>query len=346
MPYQLKQSVSEATGEILFTMITLGIETSCDETSVALLEDDSVIDSEVYSQTIHAEYGGVVPELASRAHIAKIDVLTKALLNKNSMTVRDLDLIAVTDSPGLAGALLVGISFGLGLHSQSGIPITGVNHLEGHMYSLFCEKTDLTYPFLALLVSGGHTAIYHVEDFGSYTLLGQTVDDAAGEAFDKIGKLLGFAYPAGRAIELESQKATPENLIPFPIAKVNSNQFDFSFSGLKTAVKYYCQKQGDAWVSQHIPALCMSFQKTIIDSLTKNIVLASNAMGIDRVGVAGGVACNGALRRALADHFGTKAYFPAPKYCTDNAAMIGRAGFERLKRNMTRFPHMNPSSGL
>ncbi len=327
-------------------MKTLGIETSCDETSIAILDDEVIIASEVFSQDIHAIFGGVVPELASRAHIAKIDALAAAVFNKINLRVPDIGLIAVTDSPGLAGALLVGISFGLGLHRQAGIPITGVNHLEGHIYSLFCGRRDIGFPFLALIVSGGHTAIYRVDGFGRYFCCGQTVDDAAGEAFDKIGKLLGFSYPAGRAMENEAEKAADCVDIRFPIARVSTSSLDFSFSGLKTAVKYFCKEKGAQWVQENRPLICSAFQKAIIDSLTKNLALASDMTGIRTVGVAGGVACNRALQKAVFDRFGDKAFFPGPSYCTDNAAMIARAGYERMKNNGLRFPRMSPSAGL
>jgi len=327
-------------------MKILGIESSCDETSVAILENESIVASEVFSQEIHAAYGGVVPELASRAHIAKIDALADALFQKSGLDTKDIDLVAVTDSPGLAGALLVGISFGLGLHMQSNIPITGVNHLEGHIYSLFCGQTHCPYPFLALVVSGGHTAIYRVDDFGEYTCLGQTVDDAAGEAFDKIGKMLGFAYPAGRAIEQEALAACPDPDIVFPIAKLSTQSLDFSFSGLKTAVKYFCAQKGNDWVAQNRSKICFAFQKTIIDSLAKNLMIASENTGIRTIGVAGGVACNTALRKAITHRFGDKALFPPSSLCTDNAAMIARVGFEQMKKGNLRFPRMSASAGL
>jgi N6-L-threonylcarbamoyladenine synthase len=327
-------------------MKTLGIETSCDETSVAVLDNDIIVASEVFSQDVHAGFGGVVPELASRAHLAKIDTLASAVLDKTSMTIREMDLIAVTDSPGLAGALLVGISFGLGLHSQTGIPITGVNHLEGHLYSLFCGRSVITCPFLALLVSGGHTAIYRVDGFGAYTCLGQTVDDAAGEAFDKVGKLLGFSYPAGRAMEQEAARAAQEADFRFPVARLSPSSLDFSFSGLKTAVKYFCEEKGSRWVQDNKPLVCRAFQRAILESLARNLQLASEATGIRTVGVAGGVACNGALRKAIIGRFGDQAFFPEPSLCTDNAAMIARAGYERMKNNALRFPRMSPSAGL
>lgn len=327
-------------------MIILGIETSCDETSVALLSDGKIIASRVHTQAVHSAFGGVVPELASRAHLGKIEVLARSLFEDSPVECGAIDGIAVTDRPGLAGALLVGIGFALGLHSQFRVPITGVNHLEGHISSLLINHDDVSYPFLGLVVSGGHTAIYRVDEFGKYTSLGQTVDDAAGEVFDKVGKLLGFPYPAGRAIEQAAGQALENTHISFPVARLKG--LDFSFSGLKTAVKYFCAEKGDTWLAQNKPAVCRGFQKAVVDALARNILAASEQTGIQAVGVAGGVACNGELRRVLTSHFGNKVFFPSPDLCTDNAAMIARAGFERFKRGgaMLRFPSMSSSAGL
>jgi N6-L-threonylcarbamoyladenine synthase len=328
-------------------MITLGIETSCDETSVALLEGGSIISNEIYSQDIHAAFGGVVPEMASRAHIVKIDALCSSVFEKARIVPGDIGLIAVTDGPGLAGALLVGISFALGLHAGYGIDVCGINHLEGHICSIALEHPDISRPFLCLAVSGGHTSIYRVEDFGKYACLGQTIDDAAGEAFDKIGKLLGFKYPAGRSIEAEA-KLAPASVrrIPFPEARVSSSPLDFSFSGLKTAVKYYLRDKGTQFIDQNRPLICKSLQESIVNTLVKKVASASHQTGISTVAVVGGVACNGHLREKIAEAFGGKAFFPSPVLCTDNAAMIARAGFERSKRNELRFPRLAPSAVL
>ena len=327
-------------------MITLGIESSCDETSVAVLENNFIIRNCIYSQTEHSRYGGVVPEIASRAHLEKIDWLTTSVLEDSSMTLSDVDLIAVTDSPGLAGALLVGISFALGLHIARKIPITGVNHLEGHIFSVCLEHPELPFPFLALVVSGGHTAIYKVNAIGDYTCLGQTVDDAAGEAFDKVGKMLGFTYPAGRAIEQEAAQVTTSGDISFPVARVSGSSCDFSFSGLKTAVKYFVADKSPEYIQENRPAICHAFQKAVIESLTGNLLAASKQTGISRVALVGGVACNGKLRDTIKLRFNNSVFFPSPGLCTDNAAMIALAGYKRKLHALTRFPHMNPSSGL
>jgi N6-L-threonylcarbamoyladenine synthase len=328
-------------------MMTLGIETSCDETSVAVLDGNTVIANEIYSQDIHATFGGVVPEMASRAHMVKIDALCASVFAKTRIAPDDIGLIAVTDGPGLAGALLVGISFALGFHSGWSIAVCGINHLEGHICSILLEHPDISLPFLCLVVSGGHTSVYRIDDFGSYTCLGQTIDDAAGEAFDKIGKMLGFKYPAGRSIETDATLSPPSRpCIPFPEARVSSSPLDFSFSGLKTAAKYFLREKPPEYVSDNRPLICKSLQTSIVNALVNNVRAASRQTGISTVAVVGGVACNGFLREKMAEAFEGSAFFPSPVLCTDNAAMIARAGFERLQRKTLRFPRMAPSAGL
>jgi N6-L-threonylcarbamoyladenine synthase len=328
------------------SMNILGIETSCDETSVSILCDGRIIVNEIHSQDIHAHFGGVVPEMASRAHLGKIDALCASVFQKSGLLPNRIDAIAVTDCPGLAGALLVGISFALGLHCGQGTPVTGINHLEGHISSIFLENPALGYPFLALIVSGGHTSIYKVEDFGRYVCLGKTVDDAAGEAFDKIGKMLGFNYPAGRAIEEEALKAPELKPIPFPIARAPGPLLDFSFSGLKTSVKYFLRDHEPGYGAENKPLLCKSFQNAIVESLVANVKSAVEQTGISTIAVVGGVACNALLRRRMRELAGCSVYFPSPTLCTDNAAMIARAGFERVKRKITRPPRLGPSTTL
>jgi N6-L-threonylcarbamoyladenine synthase len=326
--------------------LVLGLESSCDETSAALIADGRIIASRVYTQEIHSQYGGVVPEIASRAHLQKIDRLCQAVLDEAHVPLTDINLIAVTDRPGLAGALLVGISFGLGLSVRLNVPITGINHLEGHIASVTLENPALTFPFLALVVSGGHTALYTVKDFGAYELLGKTVDDAAGEAFDKVGKLVGFAYPAGRAIESEATLYAKEDLIAFTLPKISTEGLNFSFSGLKTAVKNHCHKLGEEDLPVERPRICKSFQNAVIRSLVHNTLIASERTGIRRIAAVGGVACNNALRNALRTHFGQDAFFPSPGLCLDNAAMIAKAGWENYCRGRIQKPSMNPSGEL
>ncbi len=327
-------------------MNILGIETSCDETSVALLTDGIIVASRTYTQEVHTLYGGVVPEVASRAHLDKIEPLCKQVLAEAGISLSDINLVAVTDSPGLAGALLVGVGFALGLHVGWGIPITGINHLEGHLYSAFLEYPELSYPFLSLAVSGGHTAIYKVNAYGSYQCLGKTVDDAAGEAFDKIGKMLGFAYPAGRAIEEAAQSADSDPAIVFPIAKMKSGSLNFSFSGLKTAVRYYLNGKDPVFIKEHRGALCKAFQHAVLSALVNNCKTAMQETGITTMTLVGGVACNGALRKALSAACPGKVYYPSPRLCTDNAAMIARAGYECFLNNKQRLPKMDPNADI
>jgi N6-L-threonylcarbamoyladenine synthase len=330
-------------------MLVLGIESSCDETSVAVLDGGAVLSSLTCSQGEHALYGGVVPEVASRAHLEKIDGLARAALGECGAAPGDLGLIAVTDSPGLAGALLVGVSFALGLHAAWGTPVTGVNHLEGHICSLFIDRPDMEPPFLALLASGGHTAIYMYRGPGQYELLGQTVDDAAGEAFDKVGKLLGFPYPAGQAIEREAAKAADAGRgITFPIARFSQGkEFCFSFSGLKTAVKNFILTKGAEYINDNRPEVCAAFQRAVVSSLADNLEAASRSRGTGKAAAAGGVACNGYLRDELARRFGAEnVAFPPPNLCTDNAAMIAMAGYMMHESGRLRFPKMDPGRGI
>jgi len=358
-------------------MITLGIETSCDETSVAVLKDGAILSNLTYTQDEHALYGGVVPEVASRAHLEKIDGLARRAMDDCGVSPGGIDLIAVTDSPGLAGALLVGISFALGMHTAYGIPVTGVNHLEGHICSLFIDRDeDIKPPFLVLLASGGHTAIYKYISSGNCQLLGHTVDDAAGEAFDKVGKLLGFPYPAGRAIEAEARRGgnlppavkngqlsdkndkSPNkngqspgkaNKIAFPIARFTSPEKSlcFSFSGLKTAVKNFILTNSADYISNNRPEICAAFQRAVVKSLADNLEDAAGMTGIKTVAIAGGVACNGSLRDELRKRFGAdNVVVPPPNLCTDNGAMIAMAGYMMHNSNRTRFPKMDPGRGI
>lgn len=324
----------------------LGIETSCDETSVAILRDGAAVVSRTYSQVAHSAFGGVVPEVASREHLRKIDVLAHEVLREAGLGVAEMDLIAVTDGPGLAGALLVGVSFALGLERCYGIPAVGIHHLEGHICAALLEHGDIPFPFLALVVSGGHTALYRVDDIGAYTCIVQTVDDAAGEAFDKVGKLLGFAYPAGRAIDEEAARAASTEGISFPIARSSDRELTFSFSGLKTAVKYYLEHADSRFVAEHRPAICRAFEEAVVGSLVRNTVAAASLHNLDTVVCTGGVAANGMLRASLTETCGGTVIFPSLRYCTDNAAMIARAAYEREGRGLLRKPHMSPSKPL
>lgn len=329
-------------------MITLGIESSCDETSIALLDNETILYNTIFSQMDHSHFGGVVPELASRAHLEKIDRLAQSCFDHTGISPHDIDCIAVTDSPGLAGALLVGISFALGLQTVCACAITGVNHLEGHICSALLENPGVELPFLALVVSGGHTALYRVDSLDDFHCLGETVDDAAGEAFDKVGKMLGFPYPAGRLIEEEAARFSGSSgeRPSFTIARCSQGDLHFSFSGLKTAVKYFLDGKSSDEIIDRRPALCSAFQETVASSLAGNAKRAAERTGISTIVLVGGVACNSYLRETLRREFPGIVITPSKPLCTDNAAMIALAGYLRHTRGKSRFPSMSPSRGL
>jgi len=232
------------------------------------------------------------------------------------------------------------------MSTGTGIPVTGVNHLEGHIASAFFADTPPAFPFLCLIVSGGHTMLLNVENFGKYQLIGSTIDDAAGEAFDKVGKMIGFQYPAGRDIQNEAEKYPGDDLIDFPVTKSRKNQYDFSFSGLKTAVKYFINKQQDYYLDTNRPFLCKSFQDAVIRAIINKVNPALKETGISRIAVVGGVACNTALRSAMKKKIRGEVFFPPPVFTTDNGAMIALAGEKNHQMGYTRFPEMKPSGFL
>jgi N6-L-threonylcarbamoyladenine synthase len=311
-------------------MRVLGIETSCDETAVALFDTDSgLLAHQLHSQIkLHAPYGGVVPELASRDHLARITPLTRAVFEEAG--TEDFDAVAYTAGPGLIGALLVGATFARSLAAAKGVPALGVHHMEGHLLAPLLEDNDLDYPFVALLVSGGHTQLIDVAGHGQYTLLGQTLDDAAGEAFDKTAKLLGLPYPGGPHIEKLAETGNPEALnLPRPMTRRPG--MDFSFSGLKTAVYYATKKEGAERASD--ADIAASFQAAVIDTLAIKCDRALKATGYPRLVVAGGCGANQAVRArldAVAGKRDAKLYCPRMAFCTDNGAMIAYAGALRL----------------
>jgi len=325
-------------------MLVLGIETSCDETAAAVLEDGTRIRSSVVASQVelHAPYGGIVPELASRRHIEVIQPVLDRALADAGVALKDLSALAVTVGPGLVGSLLVGVSVAKAIAFARQLPFVGVNHLEGHIAAAFLEYPALTYPFVALVASGGHTHLYHVPAECQYRLLGRTRDDAAGEAFDKVAKLLGLGYPGGPIIEREARGGDPQ-AIPFPRAVFSDGGLDFSFSGLKTAVVHYLKGLGGATAAsktsrlsaQGLRDVCASFQQAAVDMLVERVMHATRDHAVGVVVVAGGVACNVALRKALADEAeaeGIRLFVPSPSLCTDNAAMIAAAGAIRLRR--------------
>lgn len=290
----------------------------------------------VHSQVeLHHPYGGVVPELASREHLRNIMPVVQESLLKAGVVMTDLDAIAVTVGPGLVGALLVGLYYTKALAYVHNIPIIGVNHLEGHILSIFLEEEIPNFPFVALTVSGGHTSLYHIKGYGQYALIGQTLDDAAGEAFDKIAKILGLGYPGGAPVENLARNGSKDK-IKFPRPYMSNDSLDFSFSGLKTAVALYTKKwhQSQPGKNDVKPAdIAAAFQESVVDVLVNKVMIARKRIGVSTVVLAGGVACNNRLRARLseaASSEGVKIYCPRSMYCTDNGAMIAVAGYHRF----------------
>ncbi len=335
----------------------LGIETSCDETAAAVVEDRTrVLSSIVASQDeIHRKYGGVVPELASRRHIEAIGPVVTEALAQAGLTLDDIDAVAVTQGPGLVGSLLVGVCAAKSIAWQRGLPLLGVNHLEGHVRSVFIEHPAIELPAIALVVSGGHTQLYLCPAAGIYRTLARTRDDAAGEAFDKVAKLLGLGYPGGPVIDRLAEGAD-EAAHDFPLAVMKDRSLDFSFSGLKTAARLKTLELGldhgaavGGAVSPAVRNLVASFQKAVVTQLVQRTLRASRDENVRTVLVTGGVACNRRLRRAfdeLAGDEGLSVYFPSPRYTTDNAAMIAAAGFLHLEGGRTAGIDLNAVPGL
>jgi N6-L-threonylcarbamoyladenine synthase len=316
-------------------MLVLGVETSCDETAAGIVKDGKeILSNIILSQEIHSKYGGVVPEIASRIHITElVDMIDKALLNAG-VKLDNIDGLAVTYGPGLVGCLLVGLSFIKSVHLAKGIPFYGVNHLEGHIFAGKLEHAGLGLPHIALVASGGHSNLYLVEDWGQYKLLGSTRDDAPGEAFDKISKLLGLGYPGGPAIEKAALGAN-RNFIKFPRAQMGRESYEFSFSGLKTAVSVYVQDKSTEFIEAHRTDLAASFQEAVADILVRKTMAAAESYGIQQISVTGGVARNKRLRELFEERreADTQVFFPSPILCTDNGAMIAACGSFHLARN-------------
>ncbi|MCF8056174.1 MAG: tRNA (adenosine(37)-N6)-threonylcarbamoyltransferase complex transferase subunit TsaD [Desulfocapsa sp.] len=311
-------------------MLTLGIESSCDDTAAAVLRDDGCLLSSVLSSQdqIHTRFGGIVPELASRSHLESIVPIVNEALGQASVTLEDIDLIACTQGPGLIGSLLVGFSYAKALSYVTKTPCVGVDHMAGHILSIFLEEDHPDFPFIALVVSGGTSSIYLAESFTSFTLLGRTRDDAAGEAFDKVAKLLGFPYPGGPIISREAQSGNPE-AIKFPRSWLEKGSLDFSFSGLKTAVLNHCNTQKQKNNPLVLPDICASFQEAVVDVLVGKTLLAANQQNIQTIVLGGGVSSNPRLRQVMEERCPDdkkKLFIPRPVYCTDNGAMIALAG--------------------
>lgn len=312
-------------------MKILSIETSCDETSVAIVENGrKVLANEIYSQIdIHQEYGGVVPEIASRNHVMKLPYIIDTALESAGLTFSNIDAVAVTSGPGLVGALLIGVSHAKALAYSLGVPLIGVNHIEGHIAANFIDHHELEPPFLALVVSGGHTHLINVKGYREFEILGKTRDDAAGEAFDKIARVLGLGYPGGPAIDAAAREGNPQ-AIEFPRAHLEPGSLDFSFSGLKSAVLNYLNAQKMKGLPINKADVAASFQQAVVDILVEKTLLCLEKTGADKLVLAGGVSANSLLRETMkraAESKGISFFYPAPILCTDNAAMIGSMAY-------------------
>ena len=311
--------------------LILAIESSCDETAASVVKNGRTVLSNVISSQIelHKLYGGVVPEIASRKHIEKINQVIEEALTEANVTLDDLDAIGVTYGPGLVGALLVGVAEAKAIAYAKNLPLVGVHHIEGHVSANYIENLDLEPPFLCLIVSGGHTHLVIVKDYGEFEILGRTRDDAAGEAFDKVARAIGLGYPGGPKIDKLSKEGNAEAIV-FPKGKVGDCPYDFSFSGVKSAVLNHINQAQMKGEEINRADLAASFQKSVVDVLVEHTMLAAKDYGMDKIAIAGGVASNGTLRGAMqaaCEKNGYKFYHPSPIFCTDNAAMIGVAAY-------------------
>lgn len=318
-------------------MIILGIETSCDETSAAVLKDGELCSNSTIVQYFHSEHGGVVPELASRAHQRLIVPIIEDALKKAGVRKDEISAIAAVYGPGLIGSILVGLSFAKAAAMGLGIPFIGINHMEAHIFSNLIEDPKPAFPFVNLTVSGGHTQLVLVRDFFEYELLGETTDDAAGEAFDKVAKMLGIGYPGGPLVDRFAVAGNPK-AVNFPRPYLEENSFEFSFSGLKTSVLYYLKKIGfDKSRSDEklVADICAGFQASVVDVLIRKLMMAARKYDVRDIAVAGGVSANSELRRRLAMEAtieGRALFIPKFEFCTDNGAMVAMAGFERFRQ--------------
>ncbi|HWD10148.1 MAG TPA: tRNA (adenosine(37)-N6)-threonylcarbamoyltransferase complex transferase subunit TsaD [Actinomycetota bacterium] len=336
-------------GDVAPDSLVLAIETSCDETSVAvLLGEHDILANVISSQSaLHERYGGIVPELASRAHVQAINPALAEALRQADVTLWDLDAVAVTIGPGLIGSLVVGVAAAKSLSALLEAPLIGVNHLEGHIYANFLEHKDSGPPLVSLIVSGGHTLLIHMQDHGIYNRLGETLDDAAGEAFDKVARYLGLGYPGGPLVDKMAANGDPE-AIAFP-RPILAEGYDFSFSGLKTAVLTYVEKERRAGREPDVENLCASFQEALVDVLVTKTLRAAKAERVETVALAGGVAANSRLREAMqagCEEAGIRLFYPSPLLCTDNAAMIAGCGWHRYKRGVRTSLDVSPDPNL
>lgn len=328
----------------------LAIESSCDETAAAVIKNGRYVCSNViFSQIeLHKLYGGVVPEIASRKHIEKINQVIREALEEASMTLQDMDAIAVTYGPGLVGALLVGVAEAKAIAYAANKPLVGVHHIEGHIAANYIEHLDLEPPFMCLVVSGGHTHLVKVADYDKFEILGKTRDDAAGEAFDKVARAIGLGYPGGPKIDALAKEGN-RDAIAFPRAKVDGNEYDFSFSGLKSSVLNYLNQCEMKQIEVNRADVAASFQYAVIDVLTTHAIHAVKESGMNKLAIAGGVASNSSLRKNLqeaCEKEGIQFYHPSPIYCTDNAAMIGVAGYYAFRNGVRHGLDLNAVPNL
>ncbi len=328
----------------------LAIESSCDETAAAVVRNGRTVLSNVISSQIalHTLYGGVVPEIASRKHVEKIVPVVKEALKAANVTMEEIDAVAVTYGPGLVGALLVGVSMAKGLAYAAKKPLVGVHHIEGHVAANFIEHKDLEPPFASLVVSGGHTHLVEVTDYGVFRIIGKTRDDAAGEAFDKVARAIGLGYPGGPKVDRKAKEGNPDAIV-FPKAKVGGAAYDFSFSGLKSAVLNYLNHAEMTGETVNEADLAASFQKAVVDVLTERTEAFLKESGYRKLAVAGGVASNSALReslKAMCERCGVSFYAPSPVLCTDNAAMIGAAAYYEYLKGAKSGWDLNAVPGL
>lgn len=326
---------------------TLGIETSCDDTAAAVLQGEREVRAELLSSQIrdHAHFGGVIPEFAARKHLENILPLIDAALKQAGIAGRDLHLIAATRGPGLMGSLMVGLQTARALSMAWEVPLIGINHLEGHMFAPLIDSDDLRPPFLSLIVSGGHTEIVRVDAFGKYSVLGETRDDAAGEAYDKAAKVMGLPYPGGPEIDRLAAGGNPQ-AFDFPVPLKHTDKVEFSFSGLKTALLWQVNKLKEEGKDLPVSDLCASFQRAVTEALVAKVALAVRQTGITNLTVSGGVAANSALRKALQAGRKWKAWLPKPARCTDNAVMIAMAGYNAWQRGVRSPADLTPDPSL
>ncbi len=317
-------------------VVILAIESSCDETAAAVVKNGRTVLSSVISSQIatHTVYGGVVPEIASREHIKAINYVIRRALAEADMRLSDLTAIGVTYGPGLVGALLVGVAEAKALAYGAGKPLVGVHHIEGHVSANFIEHPDLEPPFVCLIVSGGHTHLVIVKDYGEFEIIGRTRDDAAGEAFDKVARAVGLGYPGGPKVDRAAKEGNP-HAVEFPRGKIDGSPYDFTFSGLKSAVLNYINHAKMTGEEIYVPDLAASFQNSVVDSLVSRTVAAAKEYGYRKVAIAGGVASNSTLRAAMEEacrRRNLRCYYPSPILCTDNAAMIGAAAYYEYRK--------------